>query len=53
MSLMILRKVSVQSSEWCAVLMSAKTMRPIIMTSLAFILGVVPLANATGAGSAA
>jgi multidrug efflux pump len=28
-------------------------LRPIIMTSLAFILGVVPLAIATGAGSAA
>ena len=28
-------------------------LRPIIMTSLAFILGVVPLATATGAGSAA
>jgi multidrug efflux pump len=28
-------------------------MRPIIMTSLAFILGVVPLVSATGAGSAA
>ena len=28
-------------------------LRPIIMTSLAFILGVLPLATATGAGSAA
>lgn len=28
-------------------------LRPIIMTSLAFILGVLPLARATGAGSAA
>jgi multidrug efflux pump len=37
-----------------ATLDAAKTrLRPIIMTSLAFILGVVPLAIATGAGSAA
>ena len=28
-------------------------LRPIVMTSLAFILGVIPLATATGAGAAA
>jgi Cation/multidrug efflux pump len=28
-------------------------LRPIVMTSLAFVLGVTPLARATGAGSAA
>ena len=39
-------------SRWDAAVQAARTrLRPILMTSFAFILGVVPLAIATGAGA--
>jgi HAE1 family hydrophobic/amphiphilic exporter-1 len=42
-----------KSIEWAAVEAARSRFRPIVMTSLAFILGVVPLVLATGAGASA
>jgi HAE1 family hydrophobic/amphiphilic exporter-1 len=45
-------KAQGMSSMDAAVEATRRRFRPIVMTSLAFILGVVPLVTATGAGSA-
>lgn len=45
-------KAQGMSSTDAAVEATRRRFRPILMTSLAFILGVVPLVTATGAGSA-
>ena len=42
----------IRDSRWDAAIQAARTrLRPILMTSVAFILGVVPLMIATGAGA--
>ena len=47
------RRKQGMSISWAAVLGAAARLRPILMTSLAFVLGVMPLVFATGPGAAA